>query len=51
MIAVVSHDAGGAEILSSWLLRNQEPYCLVLDGPAVAIFQRTLGVCEKMSLA
>jgi len=51
MIAVVSHDAGGAEILSSWLLRNQEPYCLVLDGPAVAIFQRKLGVCEKISLA
>jgi hypothetical protein len=50
MIAVVSHDAGGAEILSSWLLRNQEPYCLVLDGPAVAIFQRKLGVCEKTPL-
>jgi len=51
MITVVSHDAGGAEILSSWLFRNQELYCLVLDGPAVAIFQRKLGVCEIMSLA
>jgi hypothetical protein len=51
MIAVVSHDAGGAEILSSWLLRNQRPYCLVLDGPAVAIFQRKLGVCQKTPLS
>jgi hypothetical protein len=40
MIALVCHDAGGAEILSSWLLRCTEPYCLVLDGPAVAIFRR-----------
>ncbi len=43
MIAVVSHDAGGAEILSSWLVRCSESYCLVLDGPAKAIFQRKLG--------
>jgi len=46
MIAVVSHDAGGAEILSSWLLQNKQPYCLVLGGPAIAIFQRKLGNCE-----
>jgi hypothetical protein len=46
MIAIVSHDAGGAEILSSWLRRNRQPYCLVLGGPAIAIFQRKLGNCE-----
>ena len=46
MIAVVSHDAGGAEILSSWLRQNKEPYCLVLGGPAIAIFQRKLGKCQ-----
>lgn len=51
MIAIVSHDAGGAEILSSWLRQNPQPYCLVLDGPAVAIFQRKLGVCVNYSLA
>jgi len=51
MIAVVSHDAGGAEILSSWLRQNKQPYCLVLDGPAIAIFQRKLGNCEIHSLA
>lgn len=45
-IAVVSHDAGGAEILSSWLRQSQESYCLVLGGPAKAIFQRKLGDCQ-----
>jgi len=43
MIAVVSHDAGGAEILSSWLRRCREPYCLVLDGPAKEIFRKKCG--------
>lgn len=50
MIAVVSHDAGGAEILSSWLLRSPDQYCLVLDGPARAIFQRKLGDHKITSL-
>jgi len=43
MITIVSHDAGGAEILSSWLRRNPQPHYLVLGGPAVEIFQRKLG--------
>jgi hypothetical protein len=51
MIAVVSHDAGGAEILSSWLRQNKQPYCLVLGGPAIAIFQRKLGNCKIDPLA
>ena len=51
MIAVVSHDAGGAEVLSSWLQRTTEPYCLVLDGPAKSIFQRKLGKLQLHSLS
>ncbi|MES2413939.1 MAG: hypothetical protein V4614_09070 [Pseudomonadota bacterium] len=51
MIAAVSHDAGGAEILSSWLRRCDEPYCLVLEGPAKEIFQRKVGGHQPMSLA
>ena len=43
MIAIVTHDAGGAEVLSSWLRRCEQSYCLVLDGPAKVIFQRKLG--------
>lgn len=50
MIAVVSHDAGGAEILSSWLLRRDEPYCLALEGPAKSIFQRKIGCIQIISL-
>ena len=50
MIAVVSHDAGGAEILSSWLRQNPGPYGLVLDGPAIGIFERKLGACPTLAL-
>ena len=50
MLAIVSHDAGGAEILSSWLRQNPQPYCLVLDGPAIAIFQRKLGNIQSKTL-
>lgn len=42
-ILVVSHDAGGAEIISAWV--KQQPGCnfhFVLAGPAVAIFRRKL---------
>jgi len=50
MIALVSHDAGGAEILSSWILKNPQPYCLVLDGPAIKIFIRKLGEVNNCHL-
>jgi len=50
MIAVVSHDAGGAEIMSSWLLKQKEPYCLVLEGPAKKIFKRKQGDIKVVSL-
>ncbi len=51
MIAVVSHDAGGAEILSSWLCHSAEQFCLVLDGPAINIFKRKLGCCTIIPLS
>lgn len=50
MIAIVSHDAGGAEILSSWLRKCEEPYSLVLEGPAKGIFQRKIGACQSLPL-
>lgn len=50
MLAIVSHDAGGAEVLSSWLRQNPQPYCLVLEGPAIAIFQRKLGNIQSKTL-
>ncbi|MBU1012542.1 MAG: hypothetical protein KKG99_06020 [Bacteroidetes bacterium] len=41
-IAIVSHDAGGAEILSSWASHQNKNYCLVLEGPAIEIFRKKL---------
>jgi hypothetical protein len=50
MICLVSHDAGGAEILSSYV-RQQKPDCrFVLAGPAVKIFERKLGPVQLSSL-
>lgn len=43
MICVVSHDAGGAEIISSYVRQNQTNCKFVLSGPAVKIFERKLG--------
>ena len=51
LVAVVSHDAGGAEILSSYLLQNPHQCCFVLEGPSIAIFKRKLGICQASSLA
>jgi hypothetical protein len=39
MVAIISHDAGGAEILSSWLKYNRVEYCLCIYGPAVNVFK------------
>lgn len=51
MLCVASHDAGGAEILASWVARQDEPCCLLLAGPAVRIFERRLGrVLKPVSL-
>jgi len=50
MLTIVSHDAGGAEILSSWLLKQKEKYYLVVDGPAKNIFKRKVGNVEKVSM-
>ena len=51
MVLIVSHDAGGAEIISSWVIKQNEKYSLVVDGPAINIFQRKLGNYENLSLS
>lgn len=50
MIAVVSHDAGGAEILSSYIRLHNLDCLYVLDGPARQIFERKLGPIKTHSL-
>jgi pseudaminic acid biosynthesis-associated methylase len=48
--AVASHDAGGAELLSSYIIKNKLTCRYSLSGPAVEIFRRKLGTFENMSL-
>lgn len=43
MIGVVAHDAGGAEVLSSYIQRNNLDCLCSLEGPAKTIFKKKLG--------
>ncbi|MGZ8221949.1 MAG: hypothetical protein ACXWT0_09900 [Methylobacter sp.] len=48
--AIVAHDAGGAEVLSSYV-RQQDLDCLfALQGPACAIFERKFGPYQNLTL-
>ena len=49
-IGIVSHDAGAAEIISSYILRNSLECVFCLDGAAVRVFQRKLGKVKNNSL-
>ncbi|MEY3788583.1 MAG: hypothetical protein RIQ94_149 [Pseudomonadota bacterium] len=49
-IAIVSHDAGGAEILAAYVAQNNIDCHLVLDGPAVNVFKRRLGAINTVPL-
>jgi hypothetical protein len=50
-IAIVSHDAGGAEVLSSYVAHHELRCKFVLEGPALKIFERKLGSVSITSLA
>ena len=50
MICIVSHDAGGAEILSSLIWQRGFECQYVLAGPALKIFQRKLGSVDTRLL-
>lgn len=50
MITVVSHDAGGAEILSSYIKKQKLEVLYVLEGPARKIFERKLGSIKFSTL-
>ena len=49
-ISIVSHDSGGAEILSSWLRRNNCQASVVAEGPAQKIFKRKCPQVEFVNL-
>ena len=50
-VCVVSHDAGGAEILASYVAQNALACRFVLAGPALQVFQRRLGTVSVEPLA
>ncbi|MGZ8157553.1 MAG: hypothetical protein ACXWT4_01955 [Methylobacter sp.] len=50
IVAIVSHDAGGAEILASYVAQSNISCKLVLDGPAVNVFKRRFGDVEICTL-
>ncbi len=49
-MTIVSHDAGGAEVLSSYVKRKNLNCFYVLGGPAISIFERKLGAIRNDSL-
>lgn len=51
MIAIVAHDAGGAEILASYVAHVRPECVLALDGPAVKVFERRLGAVTTIPVA
>jgi hypothetical protein len=50
IVAIVSHDAGGAEVLASYVAQHDLVCRFVLEGPAVDVFKRRLGAIEICSL-
>lgn len=50
MLAVVSHDAGGAELISSYVRQQGLPCLYVLEGPALRVFERKLGAIQTVPL-
>jgi len=50
MIGVCSFDAGGAELLSSYIKKHPNHYAYCLAGPALAIFQRKLEISSANNL-
>lgn len=50
MICVVSHDAGGAEVLASHIARNDLKVLCVLSGPAISVFEKKLGKLKIYAL-
>lgn len=49
-IGIVCHDAGGAEIISEWLLETDLPFQACLAGPAVHIFNRKFSAYNEANL-
>ena len=50
IVGVVCHDAGGAEIVSSYISLNDITAKYCLSGPAIKVFERKFGTIKNSSL-
>jgi hypothetical protein len=50
VIGVVAHDAGGAEVISSYVRHHKLACLFCLEGPAWSIFLQKLGPIERLGL-
>ncbi len=50
-IAICSHDAGGAEVLSSLIKKENRKFYFVLSGPAIKIFKKKLKNIKIISIS
>jgi hypothetical protein len=51
IISIIAHDAGGAELLSSYVIHHKDAvFIYALSGPAIKIFRRKLGVIKNFSI-
>ncbi|APB34504.1 hypothetical protein GlitD10_2175 [Gloeomargarita lithophora Alchichica-D10] len=49
-VCIVSHDAGAAEIIASYVAQNKLDSLFVLAGPAIKVFERRIGEIEIVNL-
>jgi len=51
MDLVVSHDSGGAELISSWIKfnKNKKKFFFCVQGPAKKIFKKNIGIFKNLS--
>jgi len=48
---IVSHDAGAAEVIASWVKRQRnDQFHFALEGPAIKVFQRRLGTVDILPI-
>ena len=49
-IAICSHDAGGAEVLASYVKKYKKKYFFILSGPALNIFKNKIKKVKNYSI-
>ena len=50
MICLVSHDVGGAELLSRWSRNSKKKFLYCIKGPAIKIFKRNIKNFKNTSI-